>query len=296
MSEPKSDPTAQVSYRKKSQAKEVWRRMKKNKPAMAGLAILICFALVAIFADVIVPYEKGIENNAAERLLPPSWEHPFGTDAYGRDCFARIVHGSRVSLTIGLTTTAISLAIGGSLGAIVGYYGGWIDSVIMRTLDIINCIPGLLLSLTVIAAFGPSLQNVLIAIAIGSIPSKVRLVRATVLSVVEQDYIEAARSYGASDARIIYRYILPNAIGPIIVNTTMSVAGMILAAASLSFIGLGIQPPAPEWGAMLSDARQYIWSSAYLIYFPGLAILLSALSLNLLGDGLRDALDPKLKD
>ena len=285
-----------LKYRKKSQWKEIWRRMKKNRASMVGLAVILCFALIAIFADLIVPYEYGIENNALERLQPPSREHPFGTDGYGRDCFARVLHGSRVSLTIGLLTTGISLVIGGSLGAVAGYYGGKVDNVIMRIMDVINCIPSMLLSLTVIAAFGANLQNLLIAIAIGSVPGKVRLVRATVLSVVGQDYIEAAKSYGASDKRLIYKYILPNAMGPIIVNATMSVAGMILFAAGLSYIGLGIQPPDPEWGAMLSEARQYIRTSSYLLFFPGIAILLSALSLNLIGDGLRDALDPKLKD
>ncbi len=285
-----------VKYRKKSQWREVWRRMKKNKPAMVGLVVISVFIMLALCADLIVPYELGIENNAQVRLQPPSLEHLFGTDGYGRDVFARVLHGARVSLSIGFATTLMALLIGGSLGAIAGYYGGNVDSVIMRVMDVINCIPSLLLSLSFIAAFGQTLTNLLIAIAVGSIPSKVRLVRATVLSVSGQDYIEAAKSYGTKDVRMIYRYILPNAMGPIIVNTTMSVAGMILAAAGLSYIGLGIQPPAPEWGAMLSEAREYMRTSSYLLFFPGFAIMISALSLNLIGDGLRDALDPKLKD
>ncbi len=287
---------AKKKYRKQSQFKEVWRRMKKNKAAMIGLVIFTVLVIVAVFADVIVPYDYGIKNVAAERLQPPSAKHLFGTDEYGRDCFARVVHGSRVSLTIGLFTSLISLAIGGTLGAVAAYYGGLADSIIMRIMDVLTCIPGILLSLAVIAAFGANLQNLLIAITISSVPGTVRLVRATVLGVVGQEYIEAAKSYGAKDARLIYKYIIPNALGPIIVNTTMSVANMIISAAALSFIGLGIQPPRPEWGAMLSNARTYLTSSSYLLIFPGVAILLAALSLNLIGDGLRDALDPKLKD
>ncbi len=283
-------------YKKKSQWKEIWRRMKKNKAAMIGLVIFVIIALVAVFADVIVDYDYGITNVAADRLQPPSAKHLFGTDGYGRDVFARVVHGSRVSLMIGLATSVISLVFGGFFGAAAGYYGGKIDSIIMRVCDVVMCIPGMLLALAIIAALGPSLTNLLIAITISSIPGTVRLVRSTILTVVEQDFIEAGRSYGASNMRMIIKYILPNAIGPIIVNTTMSVAGMILSAAGLSFIGLGIQPPRPEWGAMLSEARSYMSTSPYLLYFPGITIVLTALSLNLIGDGLRDALDPKLKD
>lgn len=296
MSKRRSAGIEKPTYRKQNQWKEVWRRMRKNKAAMIGLVIFAIFALVAIFADLIVPYEYGIVNVAEERLQPPSAKHLFGTDEFGRDCFARVVHGSRVSLTIGLFTSLISLAVGGTLGAMAAYYGGLTDSIIMRFMDVLTCIPGMLLSLAVIAAFGANLQNLLIAITISSVPGTVRLVRATVLGVVGQDYIEAAKSYGTRDSRMIYKYIIPNALGPIIVNTTMSVANMIIAAAALSFIGLGIQPPSPEWGAMLSNARTYLASSSYLLYFPGLAILFAALSLNLIGDGLRDALDPKLKD
>jgi len=283
-------------YRKKSQVKEIWRRMRKNRAAMIGLAIFTCIVLVAIFADLIVPYEFGITNVAADRLQPPSKEHWFGTDGYGRDIFARVVHGSRVSLLIGLSTSIFSLVFGGFIGAAAGYYGGKVDAIIMRVCDVVMCIPGMLLALAIIAALGASLTNLLISITISSIPGTVRLVRSTILTVVEQDYIEAARSYGSKDFRLILKYILPNAIGPIIVSTTMSIASMILSAAGLSFIGLGIQPPQPEWGAMLSEAREYMRQAAYMLYFPGIAIVLSALSLNLIGDGLRDALDPKLKD
>lgn len=283
-------------YKKESQWKEIWRRMRKNKAAMIGLCIFTFIVLVAIFADVIVPYDYGITNAARDRLQPPSAAHLFGTDGYGRDIFARVVHGSRVSLMIGLSTTVFSLVVGGLLGAAAGYYGGKVDDIIMRACDIVMSIPGILLALAIIAALGASTINLLIAITISSVPGSVRLVRSTILTVVEQDFIEAARSYGSSDMRIIVKYILPNAIGPIIVSTTMSIASMILSAAGLSFIGMGIQPPQPEWGAMLSEARQYMTTSPYMLYFPGIAIVMTALSLNLIGDGLRDALDPKLKD
>ena len=283
-------------YKKESQWKEIWRRMRKNRAAMIGLCIFTFIVLVAVFADVIVPYDYGITNAARDRLQPPSAEHLFGTDGYGRDIFARVVHGSRVSLMIGLSTTVFSLVVGGLLGAAAGYYGGKVDDIIMRACDIVMSIPGILLALAIIAALGASTINLLIAITISSVPGSVRLVRSTILTVVEQDFIEAARSYGSSDMRIIVKYILPNAIGPIIVSTTMSIASMILSAAGLSFIGMGIQPPQPEWGAMLSEARQYMTTSPYMLYFPGIAIVMTALSLNLIGDGLRDALDPKLKD
>ena len=282
--------------KKNSQVKEIWRRLKKNKSAMVGLTILVIFALLAIFADVIVPYEKAIEQNGAVRLQGPSAEHWFGTDAFGRDTFARILHGSRVSLSIGFATIGISLVIGGFLGAAAGYYGGKIDNLIMRIMDVFMCIPAILLALAIVAALGAGMRNLLIAITIANVPSFVRLIRSVILTVVENDFIEAARSYGAKDMRIIVKYILPNAMGPIIVQATMGIAGMILSAAGLSYMGMGIQPPAPEWGAMLSEARDYMRTSPYLLYFPGFAILISALCFNLLGDGLRDALDPKLKD
>lgn len=282
--------------KKNSQLKEIWRRFKKNKSAMVGLVVLLLFALIAIFANLIVPYEKAIEQNGAIRLQGPSSEHWFGTDAFGRDTFARILHGSRVSLSIGFAAVGISLIVGGLLGAAAGYYGGAIDNIIMRIMDVFMCIPGILLALAIVAALGTGMRNLLIAIAISSVPSFVRLIRSVILTVVENDYIEAARSYGAKDFRIIVRYILPNAMGPIIIQATMGIAGTILSAAGLSYMGMGIQPPAPEWGAMLSEARDYMRTTPHLLYFPGFAILISALCFNLVGDGLRDALDPKLKD
>jgi peptide/nickel transport system permease protein len=282
--------------KKNSQAKEVWRRFKKSKTAMIGLFMLIIILGVAIFADVIVPYENAITQNGKDNLQGPSAKHFFGTDQLGRDMFARVVHGSRYSLLIGISTSVIALIIGGLLGAVAGYYGGAVDNIIMRVMDVFMSVPPVLLSLAVVAALGPSLRNLLIAITISCVPSTVRLIRAVVLTVVDQDYIETARSYSSTDLRIILKYVLPNAMGPIIVNTTMGIATMILSAAGLSFIGMGVQPPAPEWGALLSSARQHMFKHPYLLYFPGFAILLAALSFNLVGDGLRDALDPKLKD
>lgn len=281
--------------KKNSQIKEVWRRFRKSKTAMLGLCLLIFVLCIAIFADVITPYENAIAQSS-ERLSSPTASHIFGTDELGRDLFARIVHGSRYSLLIGISTSVLALVIGGLLGAIAAYYGGWVDNVIMRLTDVVMTVPPILLSLAVVAALGGSLRNLLIAITISCVPSMLRLVRSVVLGVVDEDYIEAARSYGSSDIRIILKYVIPNALGPIIVTTTMNVANMILSAAGLSFLSLGVQPPAPEWGALLSDAKTYMFTAPHLLYIPGIFIVIAALSFNLAGDGLRDALDPKLKD
>ena len=281
--------------KKTNQMKEIWRRFRTSKPAMLGLCLLIFVLCIAIFADVITPYENAI-SQSANRLDGPSAAHIFGTDELGRDLFARIVHGSRYSLLIGVSTSVLALVIGGLLGAIAAYYGGWVDNIIMRLTDVVMTVPPILLSLAVVAALGGSLRNLLIAITISCVPSMLRLVRSVVLGVVDEDYIEAARSYGASDMRIILKYVIPNALGPIIVTTTMNVANMILSAAGLSFLSLGVQPPAPEWGALLSDAKTYMFTAPHLLYIPGIFIVIAALSFNLAGDGLRDALDPKLKD
>lgn len=282
--------------KKNSQAKEIWRRFRKSKTAMLGLVLLIFVVGIAIFADVIVPYENAIAQDIPNRLQGPSAAHWFGTDEAGRDLFARIVHGSRYSLAIGIITTIVSMIIGGLLGAVAAYYGGWVDNVIMRVTDVIMTVPPILLSLAVVAALGANLRNLLIAITVSCVPGIIRMVRSVVLGVVEEDYIEAAHSYGTSDMRIILKYVIPNALGPIIVTATMNVATMILSASGLSFLGMGVQPPAPEWGALLSDAETYMFSAPHLLYIPGLFIVIAALSFNLAGDGLRDALDPKLKD
>ncbi|MCD8013734.1 MAG: ABC transporter permease [Lachnospiraceae bacterium] len=282
--------------RRSEQLAEFWRRYRKNRTAVIGLIILCFIVGIALFADLIVPYSKCVEQVGADRLQWPSLKHLFGTDELGRDLFARVVHGSRYSLSIGVCTSLMALVIGAVLGASAGYFGGMVDNIICRIIDVFMCVPPILLSLAVVAALGSSMRNLIIAITISCIPGNVRLIRSVVLTVAEQDYVEVARSYGASNARIIFRYVLPNAMGPIIVNTTMAISDMILSAAGLSFIGMGIQPPSPEWGALLSAAQTYIFSSPYMLVFPGIFIMLSSLSFNLVGDGLTDALDPKLKD
>ncbi len=282
--------------KKRSMAVEVWQRLVKNKMAMLGLAILVLLALCAIFADVIADYEtKVVAQNIANRLKGPSAEHWFGTDEFGRDIFARMVHGSRVSLVVGLISVSVSLVAGGTLGAFAGFYGGRVDNVIMRVMDIFLAVPSILLAITIVAALGTNLVNVMLAIGISGTPGFARIVRAAVMSVKDQEFVEASRAIGASNATIIFREIIPNCLAPIIVQSTLSVASAILSTASLSFIGLGVQPPDPEWGAMLSSGRNFLRDAVHLTLFPGLAIVVTILALNLLGDGLRDALDPRLK-
>lgn len=282
--------------KKRSMAAEIWQRLVRNKMAMLGLAILVILVLAAVFADVIADYDtKVVAQNIAERLQGPSAAHWFGTDEFGRDIFARLVHGSRVSLVVGIVSVSVSLIIGGTLGAFAGFYGGKVDNVIMRVMDIFLAVPSILLAITIVAALGTSLFNVMLAIGISGMPSFARIVRAAVMSVKDQEFVESSRAIGATSVTIIFREILPNCMAPIIVQATLSVAGAILSTASLSFIGLGVQPPSPEWGAMLSGGRNYLRDAIHLTLFPGLAIVITILALNLLGDGLRDALDPRLK-
>lgn len=282
--------------KKMSQITDIWKRLKRNKIAMIGLAIFIIVLLTMIFADLIVPYDKALEHNISDRLKGPSAEHWFGTDSFGRDVFARIVHGSRNSVTMGVVAVAFGITIGGIFASVAGFYGGKVDAWIIKIADTIMCIPFMLLALAIVAALGPNFKNALIALMISYVPSYTRVIRSTILTVVGQDYIEAAKSCGTPDHQIIIKHILPNAIGTVIVQATMSVGTMIIAAASLSFLGMGIQPPTPEWGSMLSESKSYMIAAPYLVFFPGLAITITALSLNLMGDGLRDALDPRLKD
>ena len=288
--------TVQTHGKKESRFLDTCRRLSRNVSAVIGIVILLIFFFGAIFANQICPEELVTTQDASIRLQEPSAEHIFGTDAYGRDLFARVLYGSRISLTIGLFTAFFSLVIGGILGAAAAYYGGQIDNIIMRVMDIFSAIPGTLLALAIVAALGASMLNLLIAITISSIPGFVRLIRSTVLTVVESDYVEAARACGTRDGRTIMRHILPNAIGPIIVQTTSSITGMILQASGLSFIGMGVQPPTPEWGAMISEAREFMRTEPYLMIFPGVCIILAALAFNVIGDGLRDALEPRLRD
>lgn len=284
-----------INFKKESQFKEVWRRLKKNKAAMIGLVLICIIIFLAVFADFIQPYRAATKNNVKIKLQPPSAEHWFGTDSYGRDLFARCIHGARISLGIGLLATFASLIVGGMLGSVAAFYGGRVDDMIMRTMDVLMSIPTILLSLSVVAALGSSIPNLILAITLTRIASFVRIVRSAVLPVVGQEYIEASYACGTKDLRIILKHIIPNAIGPIMVQTTMSVAMIVLQTASLSFLGLGINPPTPEWGAIISEGREFLRTAPHVMFFPGLFIIFSALSLNLLGDGLRDALDPRLK-
>lgn len=285
-----------ITIKKKSRSQEVWRRFRKNKLALFGMVLFFIILLTTVFADLIIGYDAAVTQVAADRLQGPSAAHWFGTDNYGRDLFARIIHGGRNSLLVGFGSVVIGVTLGGLLGAVCGYVGGRFDSVVMRVLDSIMCIPTTMLALAIVAALGTSLGNVLLALTISSVPRYCRIIRSSVLGVTGQTYIEAAHSCGTPDFQIILKHVLPNAIGPIIVQATMAVGTAIISAAGISFVGMGIQPPAPEWGAMLNEAKAYMTMYPYMVIFPGLAIGFTALSMNLMGDGLRDALDPKLKD
>lgn len=291
----KHETQAAITMKKQSQLKEIWRRYKKNRLAMIGLiSMLILIFLVAI-ADFIEPYELCVTMNLKEKLLSPSAEHLFGTDGYGRDILARCLHGGRISLFIGFTCSIVSMLFGAIFGMIAGYYGDPVDNIIMRVMDVLSAIPNILLALAIVAALGSSIFNLIMALTISHIPGFARVVRSSVLSITGQEYIEAARAGGTGDARILRKHILPNALGPLIVQTTMSVSSMILAAASMSFLGLGVNPPQPEWGSIISEAREFLRTNPTMILFPGVCIILASLSMNLIGDGLRDALDPRLK-
>lgn len=283
-----------VSLKKKSQGRAILKRFMKNRLAVFGFIILITLVLCALFPKYLSPYDP-LKHNYRERFKPPSLAHPFGTDEMGRDILSRVIYGCRTSMNIGLLSVLISCVLGVLLGAVAGYYGGPVDNLIMRFIDILMAIPITMLGISIISALGLSLTNLILAIAIGNVAPYARLIRVSVLSIKEQEFIEAAIANGASDARIIFKYILPNCLAPIIVQATMSIALAIMSATGLSFLGLGVAPPTPEWGAMASAARTYIRDYWWLATFPGLAIMASVFAFNLFGDGLRDALDPKLK-
>lgn len=283
-----------TTVRRNSQTKDTFRRFIKNKAAVAGLIIIGLLILGAIFVGVLSPYDYDKQNLVA-RFEMPSLSHPLGTDEFGRDLLTRILYGARISLFVGILSVSVGCLIGGTLGALAAYYGGRVDNSIMRFLDIWHSIPDLLLAISLASAMGPGIGNAIIAIGLTTIPSYARVVRASVMTVKNTEYIEAARCLGASVTRIILRHIIPNALAPIIVQASLGVAGAIITTASLSFIGLGVQPPTPEWGSMLSKGRQYIRNYWHLVTFPGVFIMTTVISLNLLGDGLRDALDPRLK-
>ena len=281
---------------KSSRAREAFQRLCQNKAAITGLIFLIFLILTAIFADALFDYQSTcVKQNISMRLQWPSPEHWFGTDEYGRDFLARIVHGSRVSLSISFVAVVFGLLIGGILGAVAGYLGRMVDNIIMRLCDVFLAVPMMLMAIVIVAALGSSITNLVIALAIASVPTFARIVRSAVLTVRDMEYVEAARAIGGKTWRIIFRYILPNCIGPIIVQTTLRVAATISNTAALSFLGLGVAVPRPEWGALLSSGRNFIRDNSYLACIPGICIMLTILAMNLLGDGLRDALDPRMK-
>ena len=280
--------------KKESQWKDVWRRCRRNGAAMIGLVVMAVLVFTAIFANLIAP-EDPVAQDLSRTFLKPNSQNIMGTDNFGRDIFSRVVFGTRTSLQIGFTAVSVGLIIGLILGSVSGFYSGQIDNVLMRFIDVLISIPGILLAIAIVAALGPGMVNVMIAVGLASIPGYTRITRATVLTIREREFIEAARAIGASDLRIITRHILPNCLAPIIVQATLGLSGAILSAAGLSFIGLGIQPPTPEWGFMLSDGRRFLRDNWHMVSFPGLAIVTVVLAINLVGDGLRDALDPKLK-
>ncbi len=286
---------AKARNKKESQFVAVMKRLKRNRFAMIGLFVIIFLLLVAAFADVLAPYGYA-EQDLANTFQSPSWEHPCGTDKLGRDIFSRLIYGARESLTIGFMSVIFAALIGMVIGAIAGYYGGFLDNLLMRFLDIYQSIPFILLSMVLVSALGPSTVNTIIALSVSSIPIFARILRSSIMTCRDQEYVEAAIATNANDFEIIFKHVLPNAISPLIVQVTMSLGMSILAASTLSFLGLGAQPPSPEWGTMISEGRNYLRNYPYLALFPGLAIMIAVLSFNLLGDGLRDALDPKLKD
>ena len=282
------------SLRKRSQWRDVWKRLRRNKLAMIGMVLVIIIVFSAVFADLISPYPyDGID--VTSRMQFPSAEHWLGTDNFGRDLLSRIIYGGRISLLVACAAVGIALVIGGILGATAGFFGGVYETIVMAFMDILMAIPGFLLAVSISTALGGGTFNTSLAIAIGCVPSYARLVRSQVLTLKDREFVEAAESMGASKMRIIFHDIIPNALSPIIVESTLRIGACILQISSLSFIGLGVQPPTPEWGSIMSNGRDYIRDFYPLVTFPGIAIMLTLFGFNLFGDGLRDALDPRLK-
>lgn len=268
------------------------RKLLRNRSAIAGLVIVLFSVVIALLAPFLAPYDPE-KANLEEIILPPSAAHPMGTDELGRDILSRIIFGARISLTLGVVSVGVGLGGGVPLGTFGAYWGGWIDLIVMRLVDVLLSFPAILLAIVVVSILGPGLHNAMIAVGVSQLPMYARLARGVVLSVKESDYIEATRALGAGDMRIIFQHLIPNSIAPIIVQATLNIASAILSAAALGFLGLGAQPPTPEWGTMLSKGRLYLRVAPHVTTFPGLAIVLIVLGFNLFGDGLRDALDPR---
>lgn len=271
-----------------------WRRFRKNKLAVIGLTLMLILYAVAIFAPMIAPHSH-TQTHLLSRFKPPSPENRLGTDLYGRDILSRIIYGSRISLSIGFVSVGLSATLGTVVGAVAGYYGGFIDNALMRMAEMVICFPVILLIVTVVSLIGPSIFNIMFVIGFTSWPGVARLVRGEFLSLRERDFTEAARALGVKDGRIVFRHILPNAMAPIIVSATLGVANAILVEATLSYLGIGVQPPTATWGNMLYEAQPHLRRAWWYATFPGLAIFLTVMSFNLVGDALRDALDPRLK-
>lgn len=274
---------------------DAWRRMRYSITARIGMVIVGIVVLAAVLAPLVDPYDPRLDSDLSVARQPPSIRHIFGTDRLGRDILRRIVHGARLSLSVGIVAVLVAGSIGTILGLVSGYFGGTTDMVIMRLMDILMAFPSMLLAIAIVAARGTGLFNTVIAISVVGIPGYARLVRSMVLSIREREYIEAARMVGVRDLRIIFRHVFPNSIAPVIVSATLGIGSAILTAAALGFLGLGAQPPAPEWGAMIGEGVPFLRQSPHLVFFPGMAIMLSVLGFNLLGDGLRDALDPQMQ-
>jgi peptide/nickel transport system permease protein len=284
----------QKKLRKHSQWRDVLHRLFRDKKAMVGLILVAIIVLSVVFANFLTPYDYAAQD-FVNRCQMPSFAHLLGTDDKGRDILSRILYGGRISLLVALMSVVISVVVGGLLGAIAGYFGGATDTIVMRIMDIIMAIPSILLAVAISAALGTGVVNTAIAISIAGVPASARLLRSTIITIRENEFVEAARANGSTDARIIFKHILPNTLSPVIVDSTLRIGMSILQISSLSFIGLGVQPPTPEWGSMMASGRSLIRDFWPLVTFPGIAIVLTLLGFNLLGDGLRDALDPRLK-
>jgi peptide/nickel transport system permease protein len=272
---------------------DAWRRLLSGWNGRIGLALISLILLIGVFTPIVDPYDARTDSNLAEARKAPSFENPFGTDRLGRDVFRRVMHGTRISLVIGFVVVFVSGSIGTILGLMAGYLGSWIDTLIMRLMDILLAFPAILLAIAIVAVRGPGLFNTILAVVVVGVPGYARVVRSMVLSLRERDYVDAARMVGVSNSRIMFGHILPNSLTPIIVQMTLGVGGAIVFSAALGFLGLGVQPPTPEWGAMIADGLPFLNQAPYLVFYPGMAIMVTVLAFNLFGDGLRDALDPQ---
>jgi peptide/nickel transport system permease protein len=273
--------------------RDAWRRLLSGWNGRVGLFLISLILIIGIVTPIVDPYDPRVDSNLAEARKSPSFEHPFGTDRLGRDVFRRVLHGARISLVIGFVVVFVSGSVGTILGLMAGYFGGWVDTIVMRLMDILLAFPAILLAIAIVAVRGPGLTNTILAVAVVGVPGYARVVRSMVLSLRERDYVDAARMVGVSNSGIMFGHILPNSLTPIIVQMTLGIGGAIVFSAALGFLGLGVQPPTPEWGAMIADGLPLLNQAPYLVFYPGMAIMVTVLAFNLFGDGLRDALDPQ---